>query len=96
MDQAKIDEWRSELSDLRGRLANIKFDEMIKFAESLGGTQVPGSSPPVYACHVRLNNRSLSIHYHARTMKKGTAHQALKVLEADIEGWEKLLADGQS
>jgi hypothetical protein len=94
MDQAKIDAWRSELSSLRGRLGNIKYDEMIDFAKSLGRTQVPGSSPPVYACHARLNNRSLSIHYHPRAMKKGTARQALKILEVDIEGWERLLDEG--
>lgn len=93
MDQGQIDEWRGELSALRGRLANIKYDEMISFAKSLGRTQVPGSSPPVFACHARINNRSLSIHYHPRAMKKGTAHQALKVLEADIESWEMLLAE---
>lgn len=92
MDQAKIDEWRAALRDLRGRLANIKFDEMISFAKSLGRTQKTGSSPPLYECHPRLNTRSLSIHYHPRAMKKGSARAALKVLEGDIDAWEMLLA----
>lgn len=95
MNKEKIDQWRTELAALRGRLANIKYSEMISFAKSIGRTQVAGSSPPVYACHTRLNTRSLSIHYHPGTMKKGTASAALKVLEADIDAWEMLLPEGK-
>ena len=35
MDQDKIKEWRASLADLRRRLGNIRYDDIISFAKSL-------------------------------------------------------------
>lgn len=95
MDQATIDGWRIWIAELRGRLGNIKFSEMITLAEALGRKQRPGSSPPVYISPLQ-GRRSLSIHYHPKAMKRGTAKGALAVLEGDIDEWEMLLAEGRT
>lgn len=93
MNQEKLDGLRSCLTKMRSRLGNIKFSEMVALAHDLGRSQRPGSSPPIYISPLQ-GRRSLSIHYHSKTMKRGTAKGALNVLEGDIDAWEILLAEG--
>jgi len=95
MDMNKLVQWRAWLSELRSRSGNIKFTEMIAFAEALGRKQRPGSSPPIYISPLP-GRRSLPIHYHSKTMKKGTAKGTLDVLEGDIDAWEMSLSEDET
>lgn len=95
MDQAAIDYWRGELAKLRGRLGNIKPNEIITLAEALGRKQRPGSSPPIYVSPLP-GRRSLPIHYHAKAMKRGTAKGSLDILEGDLDAWEMKLGERET
>ena len=88
MNARKIEKWRQELGNLRGRLANISYDEMVGFAEALGRVRRKASTPhPMY--DGPLSRRpSLSIPSHKGSVPKWTAKKILDVLEGDIDTWE--------
>ena len=87
MTSQLIKELRGWIADMRTRLGNIKFSEMISLAKSVGRTQRPGSSPPMYVSPLN-GRRALPIHFHPGCMKKGTARASLNIIEGDIDAWE--------
>lgn len=94
MTQQRIEEIRGRIADLRSRLGNIKFGEMISLAQSVGRTQRPGSSPPMYLSPLP-GRRALPIHYHPGAMKKGTAKASLDIIEGDLDAWEVQLEEAK-
>lgn len=89
MDLSDIEKWRDTLAGLRQRLANIHYDEMIGFAESLGRSRRQASTPELRFNSPLPGRPMLSIPSGKGTMKKWTAKKILDVLEADIEAWEQ-------
>lgn len=84
MDERKIKKLKSTLEILRRKSANIRPDELIRLAKSLGRVASPRGKEPTFISTLLPNRKPLSIPNHPGALPRYTAESILDVLEEDI------------
>ena len=93
MTRRQLAKVRSELEELRARLASIRPAELVALAKKMGRKLVNRGKEPTYE-HPNEDWPPLTIPAHPGTLPKGTAHSILRALEADLERLEEVAEDG--
>lgn len=93
MDTRKLRRLKKSLSHLRGRVANIRSDELVKFAQALGRERSKRGKEPTYVSKLLPHSRPISIPNHPGSLAKFTAGNILDAFEQDILAIEESLAE---
>ena len=86
----KLAKLRGQIDSYRGSINNVRPDDLISLAKSLGREKSKKGKHPTYESTLMPRATPLSIPRH-RTIKPGTARNILDQLEADIDGLTALL-----
>jgi hypothetical protein len=96
MDKAKLTRAKKKLARLRSHIANIRSQELISLAESLGRELYKRGKEPNYVSTIMPKKRPISIPNHPGSLNKFTAGSILDDLEQDIFNIEeKLESEGE-
>lgn len=90
IDRRKLERLRCEIEAHRGAIHNVRPDDLISLAKSLGREKSKKGKHPTYESTLMPKTNPLSIPGHPK-IKPGTARNILDQLEADIEGLTALL-----
>lgn len=86
----KLERLRGEIEALRHSIHNVRPDDLVSLAKSLGREKSKKGKHPTYESSLMPKTNPLSIPGHP-TIKAGTARNILDQLEADIDGLTALL-----
>jgi len=92
MDRNKISRLKKKLQRLRGRVANLKREDLINFAETLGRVKSKRGKEGTYISTLLPYSRPISIPKH-RTFNKFTAGNILDAFEQDLFALEEMIGD---
>lgn len=94
MNQRKIRRLKRRLSELRGRLANLRSQELMRLARALGRERYSQrGKEPTCISTLLPQSRPISIPDHPGTLKKGTANNILDAFEQDLIALEEMMDD---
>ncbi len=93
MNKEKVRKLKKRLKRLRGRVANIRSQELISFAEALGRERTARGKEPTFVSRVLPYSRPISIPDHPGSLKKFTAGNILDAFEQDIIALENMSDD---
>lgn len=94
MDARKLRKLKKQLARLRGRVANLRDTELIKFAGQLGRERSKRGKEPTFISKLLPYSRPITIPGHPGSLKKFTAGNILDSFEQDIQALEELTSNG--
>jgi hypothetical protein len=90
MNRQKLEKLRREIESLRNSIHNVRPDDLVSLAKSLGRKKSKKGKHPTYESTLMPSRNPLSIPGHP-TIKPGTARSILDELDADADGISALL-----
>ena len=92
MDRNKTNHLKKKLQRLRDKVANLKRDDLLNFADALGRVKSKRGKEGTYISTLLPYSRPISIPKH-RTFNKFTAGNILDAFEQDLFALEDMIDD---